>query len=253
MRACPAIALLVAGALQGTAHADPAGDLFVKGQAQYNAGNFRAAIKLFEEAYGLVKDPVYLFNIAQSHRKLYNCVHATTYYERFLAEATDLDPKARVQVTEWLAELRPCVEERQREQQRQRDGGPVASLPEPAFPTADYRTRDRGRRYRYAGLAIGGVGVAAAIVAVVYGKRAGDISDELAAACADGCEWTPEREAREQDGERASLVSTIGWIGGGAAIAGGVALYLYGRSRGTEQILVLPTRDGAAVSATFRF
>lgn len=253
MRAAPAIAVLLAVALHATiAHADPAGELFVKGQAEYNAGNYRAAIKLFEEAYGLVKDPVYLFNIAQSHRKLYNCVNATTYYQRFLAEATDLDPKARSQVTEWLAELRPCFEERQREQAKQ-ERAAGAKGGDPAYPTADYRTRDRGRRYRYAGYALGGAGVAAAIVAVVYGKRAGDISDELAEACAAGCEWTPEREAREQDGERASLVSTLGWIGGGAAIAGGVALYLYGRSRGTEQILVLPTSGGAAVSATFRF
>ena len=56
------------------------------------------AIKLFEEAYQLVHDPVFLFNIAQSYRKLYDCMPSAQYYERYLAEATDADESQRGKV-----------------------------------------------------------------------------------------------------------------------------------------------------------
>ena len=47
--------------------------LFEKGQALYLGDEFQGAIELFKQAYELVRDPVYLFNIAQSYRKVADC------------------------------------------------------------------------------------------------------------------------------------------------------------------------------------
>src|SRR5262249_59028642 len=79
--------------------------LFEQGQAHYQAGEFQAAIPLFKEAYELVHDPVYLFNIAQSYRKVADCLNAFDYYNRYLSQ--DPTTKQRDKVTPWLRELHP--------------------------------------------------------------------------------------------------------------------------------------------------
>src|SRR4051812_20297556 len=99
----------------GTAAADnqtDANDMFAQAQAKYVAGEYRDAIRLFDSAYQLVRDPVYLFNIAQSYRKLFDCVPASEYFTRFLSEPTDIDKKQRATVEQWVRELAPCVAER---------------------------------------------------------------------------------------------------------------------------------------------
>ena len=109
MRAAAVVLVLLVGA----AHADPAPKaradaLFDKGQAHYQAGEYQAAIESFLSAYELVHDPVYLFNIAQSYRKIANCVGAYDYYARYLAEAKDAPNRDKV--SGWLRELEPCAD-----------------------------------------------------------------------------------------------------------------------------------------------
>ena len=50
--------------------------LFEKGLASYQGGKYQDAIAQFKQAYDLVHDPVYLFNIAQSYRKVADCTSA---------------------------------------------------------------------------------------------------------------------------------------------------------------------------------
>lgn len=45
---------------------------------------FQGAIELFKQAYELVRDPVYLFNIAQSYRKVADCENSFDYYTQYL-------------------------------------------------------------------------------------------------------------------------------------------------------------------------
>ena len=234
----------------GTAHADDtANALFEEAQAKYAAGEYRVAIELFEQAYSLARDPVYLFNIAQSYRKLFDCVQATNHYERFLVEATDLDKPQRDQITKWIRELAPCVEERRREAAKAREQEvpqPLGILVEPT-----YREVHHGRIHRISGIALGGVGVAVLGLAAYYSKRGSDIRDELAGACAMPCDWTPALEAKERDGQRANTISLVGYLGGGAALVGGTVLYFVGRSKPIERIQVTPVSGGATVSARF--
>jgi tetratricopeptide (TPR) repeat protein len=230
--------------------------LFERAQKHFQAGEYSAAIKLFAEAYELVDDPVYLFNLAQSYRKVLDCVKASEYYRRYLAEATDADAQQRARVEQWLREIAPCVEQRREEAElarraeeaelaRRAEEAERARQPEPVDEI------DRGRSFRIAGIAAAGVGVVGLGLGGWYTARGSSLKSELAAACADGCDWELLRD-KNADGERANTIAAIGWIGGSLATAGGVALYVLGRSK-VEHVQVTPVQGGATVSARLSF
>ena len=62
--------------------------------AMIDAGDMDGVVALFKDAYELVHDPVYLFNIAQSYRKVLDCIAATDYYAKYLAAAPNADRNA---------------------------------------------------------------------------------------------------------------------------------------------------------------
>ena len=79
-------------------------------------------------------------------------------------------------------------------------------------------------------------------------QQIGEGAMELADACATSCNWDdPALRDKDEAGKRANTLSTISWISGGVALAGGVALYFVGRSK----IEVVPIEGGAAVAGTF--
>ena len=247
------LGLLVALSAEAAADADGqsrANELFTRGQARYDAGDYRQAIALFDEAYQLVRDPVYLFNIAQSYRRVFDCVPAAQYFERYLAEATDADDSQRTKVKALIAELSPCLADRK----AMRAPAPIQDpAPEPAAPVVE--VEDRGRGQRLGGIALAGAGAVGLVLGAVYSAKGADIEGQLAD-CAAGCQWTPEREALDRDGSRANTIATISWIAGGAAVAGGAVLYFLGRSKRNERrVIVAPlvhrTEAAAFVRVSF--
>lgn len=249
-------ALLLVAALCATAHADNASALFDQGQARYEAGDYRGAIALFQEAYGLARDPVYLFNLGQAYRKLFDCVRATEYYQRYLAEATDADDAQRDKVRQLVHELAPCVDERHREVEAARSEVEARlhrPPPPPPPPQPRFVEHDSGRWYRIAGYATAGVGVVALGFAGYETAHSSELSSELHRACANGCDWTAALAVKDRAGTRANHLATAGWIAGGAALAGGVVLYVVGRSKPIERIQITPTAGGATVGASLRF
>lgn len=60
---------------------------FDRGAKLYNLGHFQEAIGDFEKAYDLDPSPIFLFNIAQSHRQLGNKERALFFYRRYLEQA----------------------------------------------------------------------------------------------------------------------------------------------------------------------
>jgi tetratricopeptide (TPR) repeat protein len=251
-----ALAIVLLTSVSGVASADDAQTqavgLFTRAQARYEAGDYRPAIKLFEEAYQLVRDPVYLFNIAQSYRKLFDCVPAATYFERFLAEATDADAAQRAKVQELLGELGPCLTDR-----KIAAPAPEVTIVEAPPPAIVAPIRDSGKPLRIGGLALAGAGVAGLIVGTIYSAKGSDLASQLAD-CAAGCEWTAEREAIDRDGNRANRIATLSWIAGGVAVAGGLTLYIIGRTKNgtserTSLITPVVAPKTAGVSARFRF
>ena len=246
----PVIAAVLLAA--ATARADsPADKLFEEGQARYDAGDYEGAIARFQDAFKLASDPVYLFNIAQSYRKLFDCTHAAEYYQRYLDAATDADPKQRDKVVTFLRDLAPCVDQRKREVEAAREA--ERKHVEPASPRLVYSERDPGRRYRVAGFGVAGLGAAGLVLGVVFSRRGARLESELHDACTPGCEWTPALDAKDHAGSRANTIAVASYIGGGAALVGGAVLYVLGRSKPKERILVTPVPGGAAISARLRW
>jgi tetratricopeptide (TPR) repeat protein len=84
---CAAALLAASGARAQSSAADNAQAHFDRGAKLYNLGHFQEAITDFEKAYDLDPSPIFLFNIAQSHRQLGNKERALFFYRRYLEQA----------------------------------------------------------------------------------------------------------------------------------------------------------------------
>lgn len=253
--------LVVLALLLGVANAGPkvepavqarADALFVNGQASYRDGKYQEAISQFKQAYILVADPVYLFNIAQSYRKVGDCVAAYDNYSRYLEVAPNAENRDKVR--QWLTELEPCVAQRHEEQeQAARKAQEEAERKRVDVPAPHAETRDRGLPFRIGGIALAGVGFVGVGLGVASGIRGRDLGAQVASACASSCQWDSDTiQSLDQAGRTANTRAWVGYIGGGIAVLGGAALYLYGRTR-VETIMVSPTAGGATVGARMRF
>jgi tetratricopeptide (TPR) repeat protein len=259
-----AVALVVLAAAAGIARAAPepttqakADVLFEKGRADYDAGQYQAAIELFKQAYQLVHDPVYLFNIAQSYRKVLDCEQAFDYYSRYLSESPDASNKAMVQ--RWLTEIEPCVEQRRQEREAARRGEEAekarqAELQRRQHPAVAHETEvDGGGSLRLAGIITGGVGVAGLAVAVGFSVHGANLKEEIAQHCGGmaSCNWDMWK-SKDAAGKEANTIAAVAYIGGGVAVLAGAALYMFGHTR-VEHVVVMPIDHGASVGAWLRF
>lgn len=116
-------------------------------------------------------------------------------------------------------------------------------------------SRASGHGLRIAGIATSAAGVAAVVLgAVLYERGMNELHDYRAAVNSDGrIPWNPSDQSWEST--RNTGVALL--IAGGVAAAGGVTLFLVGRSRANEeaagQISLLPSPRGASVSYGMRF
>jgi tetratricopeptide (TPR) repeat protein len=225
--------------------------LFEKGQASYQAGQYQEAIEQFKQAYALVKDPVYLFNVAQSYRKVADCVNAHDYYTQYQSEAPNAENKDKV--NQWLRELQPCVDQRRNEQdaarraeeaERQRKEEEARRAAEAAKPVPT--EVDGGKPLRIAGIATGALGLTALTVGIVYGIKSQNIKNQVADMCSMRCQWdSTEITDLDAAGNRANTRAKIGYIAGGIATVVGAGLYVFGRTR-IETVMVTPNGNGGA-------
>jgi tetratricopeptide (TPR) repeat protein len=72
--------------------------------AAYNIGDYIEAADLYEEAYRLVPDPVFLFNLGQCYRQSGKPDKALIAYQSYLKSASEYAPY-RFRVEEWIEEL----------------------------------------------------------------------------------------------------------------------------------------------------
>jgi tetratricopeptide (TPR) repeat protein len=252
---------------KGNAAQAQADKLFAAGGAHYRAGEYQEAITAFTDAYALVHDPVYLFNVAQSYRKLLDCVNASSYYQRYLAEAADASNRAKVE--QWLRELQTCVDQRHAEVEAARKQADTqatpTTTPPPSSGTASTTVTgtaptklavtsdaDPGHGKRVAGIVVGGVGIVALAIGVGYAHHGASIENEIKADCASsaGCNWdtgSGAENSKDSAGKSANTIAEISLIGGGVAVIAGAALYYLGM-RGGEHITVAPTANGGATA-----
>ena len=68
-----------------------------QGTRHFELGHYQEALGEFEAAYMAVPDPVFLFNIAQCHRKMGHDKEAIDFYKRYLRNAPKAPNRADVQ------------------------------------------------------------------------------------------------------------------------------------------------------------
>jgi len=230
---------------------------FQKGQQDYQNNKFQAAIELFKDAYELVHDPVYLFNIAQSYRKAADCINAQDYYFKYLQESPAA-PNADV-VKQWMRELQPCVDQQKKREieaakraeelaRRDRDAKESPATAAPVAPTVE---QDDGAGLRTAGFMAMGVGGVGLVIGVTESVRGSSLQSGLKAACQTSCTYD-QIKSLDDAGKRANTIAAVGYISGGVALAAGIGLYFYGRSK-VEHVVVAPAPGGATVGATFNW
>jgi hypothetical protein len=86
---------------------------FVSGQSHYNLNEFSPALVDFKEAYRLLPDPVFLYNLGQCERQLGHLEEAIRFYRSFLRE----QPKApnRQDVVHKIDEMETALKAKQAE------------------------------------------------------------------------------------------------------------------------------------------
>ncbi len=72
-------------------------ELFMQGQASFQAGEFREAVSAFEAAAELVPSADLWYNIARSHEELRQFEQAIEYYRRYLRDRVDPPDQARIE------------------------------------------------------------------------------------------------------------------------------------------------------------
>ena len=249
-------------------------DLYEQGNTHYDLAEYDQAIELFKQAYALSHRPTLLYNIAQAYRLKNDCEQALQVYKNYLR----VDPNSpfRAKVETRIAEMETCVKDPSRKPvgteaiQKDQNGGAAGgdksheTRPRPDVippgggggPGAGEATRG-GSTKKLIGLITAGVGVAAIGTGVYFSLQASDKADQVAAACPTSapCDWNDELAGLQSDGQDAQRNAIILYSVGGAAVAGGVVLYLLGahEAAAAPQLSFAPQRGGGSVAAAWTF
>ena len=245
------IAMLVA--LAGAAHADSDGsdarELYQKGMAHYDLGDYAQAVAEFKHAYELTRAPRLLFDIAQAQRLEHRYDDALDSYVSYLR----LEPDApnRVDVAARIAELSRLL----REQSAQPP--PVEHAPSPpdavaapaptrtpAGPPPTRRSRALivgGAIAASAGLALVGGAIAATTVAASDGATLAELKQTNGV-------WTTRAQSLYDQGKQDQIAAAVLWSVGGAALVAGGVTALLGAHRTSVRVGALAGPSGASVS-----
>lgn len=181
---------------------------------------FDDAIAALRAAHELVPDPELDFQLGNTYLAAGDLVRAESAYRRYLeGEGTRRDDAT--------ARLREIEEARERAARPRERKSFVPAIV--AFSTS--------------GVALG--------VAVIFGKKAGSIDDELSSEIETGMPPIDTGDPRFDDGKNAALIANIGFgVAGVAALAGGYLAYRAWSANRTLPVTVAPvaSEDGAGVA-----
>jgi tetratricopeptide (TPR) repeat protein len=242
-------------------------DLYEQGNTHYDLAEYDQAIDLFKQAYALSHRPTLLYNIAQAYRLKNDCEQALQVYKNYLR----VDPNSpfRAKVESRITEMETCVKDPTRKpvapEAIQKDSGAgdkgqeTRPRPDVVTPPAGGAADEArpGSTKKLIGLVTAGVGIAAIGTGVYFSLQASDKADQVAAACPtnDPCDWNAELEALQSDGQSAESTALILYGVGGAAVIGGVVVYLLGarEAASAPQVSFVPHRGGASLAAAWTF
>jgi tetratricopeptide (TPR) repeat protein len=243
---------------------------YEKGMKAYTLGHFLEAIEEFERAYELRSEPIFLYNIAQSHRQNNTPQRAIFFYRRYL----EADPNAKNK-----PEIEKRIKDMETELNAQKEREHAAAAPAPAptgvvqptppppavapqwtataptpAPTAQItqpvpvESAQQGRPgLRIAGIATAGVGAAAVVAGIVFGVHANSLRSDSLSGTYDDSKYQDSKSFR-----------TLEWVSfgvGGAALVTAGVLYYFGLSAKDTPVAIAPLFapgvGGAAVFGRF--
>ncbi|MBN2576244.1 MAG: tetratricopeptide repeat protein [Deltaproteobacteria bacterium] len=108
---------------------------FTTGQRHYNLNEFAEALIEFKEAYRLLPDPAFLYNLGQCERQLGHHEEALRFYRSFLRE----EPKApnRLEVLNKIEELEAAIKSKEAEAEKAVPPPPALEPAKPVSPPAE--------------------------------------------------------------------------------------------------------------------
>jgi tetratricopeptide (TPR) repeat protein len=243
--AAAALGLALAGPA-GAAAADPgvsplARQLSDRGRALHDLGDYEQAIVAYKQAYLIAPSPGLLYNLAQAYRLSGDCGEAAALYRRYLDSRPDTE--ARRLAEEHLAVVESCLRR-----------GPTTFVARGQPPAVD---DEPGRGKRRLGMVLAGSGAILIAAGAYFALDARSAGDQVANAYQHGGDWKTIGPIDER-GQRSSEMAAGLFIAGGAAVATGVVLYLFGRHDAIEAgqpppITIASSPRGTVVEAAWRF
>jgi tetratricopeptide (TPR) repeat protein len=261
-------AIVVAG-FAGTSRAESRGKQtaeahYQKGMKAYTLGHFPEAIEEFEKAYELRSEPIFLYNIAQSHRQNNSPQRAIFFYRRYL----EAEPTAKNR-----ADIEQRIKDMQSQLNAKAENAPAVAAPAPApapepvapvaapvapppaplvqIQTAPPPPANAGHGLRVAGISVGAVGVAGVVSGIFLGLHANSLYEEATKA------GSVYDHAKEDSSKTFRTLEYVALGVGGAAVVAGTVLYVLGSTaRSSEAPVALtpflaPGAGGAALTGRF--
>ena len=257
--------------------------LYEEGRKDFGAGFYKSAIEKFEAAHRKSKDPLILYNIGQSYKKLYDEEPKVEFLKkargalRDYVAAIEKDPGLGADPDEVKPVLVKIDAELARLEPEEAPVGPVEEptpVPEPVDP---------GKKMRLAGLGLMGGGGAVLVVGGILGgvfaakggRLSADLDDLYGEQTMMNCPASQADEspscaalrnevaATRDDGVKANKLAVVsfGVVGGLGALLliGGIVSYSLGKKRSAEwkseaetaRLRVSPTFGGLLITGRF--
>jgi serine/threonine-protein kinase len=185
----------------------------------YQKKDYTTAVALYLEAFKAAPSADLLYNIARIYdAKLGDRQLAITFYRRYVADPGAVAERIK-RANDRLVELRDA---------EIAAGDRVTREPRPA-PAREPTSRSSA--LPAVGVALGVAGVVGLAVGTGFGLAARSKSDSAKPFCNGGA-CTSQRGVDDlHDASNSATVSTVAFVAGGALLAGGIALYLWGGNR----------------------
>ncbi len=236
---------------------------YQNGMKAYTLGHFEEAIEEFEKAYELRQEPIFLYNIAQSHRQNNSPQRAIFFYRRYLE--ADPEAKNRLEIEKRIKDMEANLNHRPENAGAPPPTAtagtvtpppaaplpPAAVVPPPAAPPVipvqapAAPPASAGSGLRSAGIAVGAVGVAGVVSGIFFGLHASSLHDD---ATRPGSVFD---DSKYQDSK---TFRTLEWvslsIGGAAIVTGSVLYYLgYSAKSANAAVALVPVAAGGVGGA----
>ena len=231
------------------------------GMKHYTLGHFSEAIEEFEKAYDIKPEPIFLYNIGQSHWQNQDFKRAIFFYRRYLDAAPQ--GKYRVQIEQRIIDLEKALAEEKAmamEKEKERAATPAvapapvlpAPEPEPVQPPpppepAEVGSASSGRGLRIAGIVVSSVGLVGIGAGIAFGVHSANLYSQANSGTYDQSKL-----------DSSDTFRTLEWVAmgvGGAALATGVVLYIVGATKPSRSLsmvpLLAPGMGGMALAGGF--